>query len=83
MAEPRDLVNELVEDTLAGYEDVLSPSALGQLRALLADSFAAHEVLRGLAAEQAPRAAPERSDELPAGEAHVEELLRQAKKDHG
>lgn len=65
MSERDDFILGVVEDTLDGYEKILSPAAMKQMRAAMLDAFEAHPVLSAIIDENLPRAVPDRSGERP------------------
>ena len=62
MGKLEDHIEELVDETMAGYEGILSPESMMQLRALLSDAFETHPVLRELANEDMPREVDQSGD---------------------
>ncbi len=54
MTSRKSYIDSLVDEDLAPYEDVLWPSALSELRAMLSDSFETHPALSVLVREHDP-----------------------------
>ena len=82
MSERDDFITALVEDTVDGYEKVLSAASMKQMRAALYDAFAAHPAFVALIDENLPRAVPDASEERALGDA-ASAAAKEAAKKHG
>ena len=71
-----DDIDALTEATLDGYEAILSPAALKQLRGMLALSLEAHPVMSEIVASNAPRQAVDDSKPIEREDAPESELER-------
>jgi hypothetical protein len=66
-------VEALVEETVAGYENVLPPDAVRALKTVLHAAFEAHPVMSELVSEHAPREHADASGTQPVDEDAVAE----------